>query len=276
MRRWRLALERSHSVKSDTGLKRPHNEDRFVADPQLGLYVICDGMGGNNAGEIAGALAVRTIHVYLAETAKDADLPFVGPYHASMSAHANRLASAIHVANHAIHRESWSRPEYAGMGTTVVAALVHEDVVAIAHVGDSRLYLVRNGAIQSLTADHSWVAEQVQKGFITEEEAERSPSRNIVTRALGVEVTVDVELIEVPVKSGDRLLLCSDGLTCAVHPKDILPVLSGSEDLTAMSERLIAMANEAGGDDNTTVIVVALGGEFQGGLWERLKNRFVA
>jgi len=271
-----LALEQTHSAKSDTGLKRRHNEDRFVVDPQLGLYVICDGMGGNNAGEIAGTLAVHTIHAHLAKAAQDADLPPIGPDNAALSDQANRLASAIHAANHVIHRESWRRPDYAGMGTTVVAALLHEKGLAIAHVGDSRLYLVRNGTIQPLTTDHSWVADQVLKGFITEEEAERSPSRNIVTRALGVERSVDVELAEVPVKNGDRLLLCSDGLTRAVHSKDILHILTGSEGLAVMSDRLIAMANEAGGDDNTTVIIVALGDELQAGLWERLKTRFVA
>jgi protein phosphatase len=162
------------------------------------------------------------------------------------------------------------------MGTTVVAALLREEVLAIAHVGDSRLYLVRNGTIQALTTDHSWVAEQILKGLITEEEAERSPRRNIVTKALGVESSVDVELTEVPVKSGDMLLLCSDGLTRGVHPNDILHILSGSEDLPTMSDRLIVMANEAGGEDNTTVVIVALRDELQAGLWERLKKRFVA
>jgi protein phosphatase len=265
-----------HSAKSDTGLKRLHNEDRFVADPQLGLYVVCDGMGGGNAGEIASALAVEAIHAHLTEAAQHADLPLIGPWDATVSASANRLASAIRAANNIIHRESWSRPEYAGMGTTVVAALLHEEVLTIAHVGDSRLYLVQNETIQSLTTDHSWVAEQILKGIMTEEEAERSPRRNIVTRALGVESNVDVELTEVPVKSGDMLLLCSDGLTRGVRLNDILHILSGSEDLSTMSDRLIALANEAGGDDNTTVVVVALRDEFQAGLWERLKKRFVA
>jgi protein phosphatase len=265
-----------HSAKSDTGLKRLHNEDRFVADPQLGLYVVCDGMGGGNAGEIASALAVEAIHAHLTEAAQHADLPLIGPWDATVSASANRLASAIRAANDIIHRESWSRPEYAGMGTTVVAALLHEEVLTIAHVGDSRLYLVQNETIQSLTTDHSWVAEQILKGIMTEEEAERSPRRNIVTRALGVESNVDVELTEVPVKSGDMLLLCSDGLTRGVRLSDILHILSGSEDLPIMSDRLIALANEAGGDDNTTVVVVALRDEFQAGLWERLKKRFVA
>ena len=243
-----------------------------MADPLLGLYVVCDGMGGGNAGEIASALAVEAIQTHLACM----DLPLIGPYDASVSASTNRLASAIRAANEVVYRESWSRPDYAGMGTTVVAALLFEEILAIAHVGDSRLYLVRNGTIQALTRDHSWVAEQIQKGFITEEEAKHSPRRNIVTKALGVESYVDVELAEVPVKSGDMLLLCSDGLTRAVHQDDILRILSESEDLSTISDRLILIANEAGGDDNTTVVIVALRDEFQAGLWERLKKRFVA
>jgi protein phosphatase len=233
-------------------------------------------MGGGNAGEIASALAVEAIQTHLAEAAKCMDLPLIGPYDASVSASTNRLASAIRAANEVVYRESWSKPDYAGMGTTVVAALLFEEILSIAHVGDSRLYLVRNGTIQALTRDHSWVAEQIQKGFITEEEAKHSPRRNIVTKALGVESYVDVELAEVPVKSGDMLLLCSDGLTRAVHQDDILRILSESEDLSTISDRLILIANEAGGDDNTTVVIVALRDEFQAGLWERLKKRFVA
>ena len=247
-----------------------------MADPPLGLYVVCDGMGGGNAGEVASALAVEAIQAHLAEAVRYPDLPLIGPCDTTVSAPANRLASAIRAANDVVHRESWSRPDYAGMGTTVVAALLREEVLSIAHVGDSRLYLVRNGTIQALTTDHSWVAEQILEGLITEEEAEHSPSRNIVTKALGVESTVDVELTEVPVRTGDMLLLCSDGLTRGVSPKDILHILSGSEDLPTMSDRLIVMANEAGGDDNTTVVIVALRSEFEAGLWERLKKRFVA
>lgn len=247
-----------------------------MADPSLGLYVVCDGMGGGNAGEIASALAVEAIHAHLTEAAKNPDLPLIGSCDATVSAPANRLASAIRAANDVIHRESWSRPDYTGMGTTVVAALLREEVLAIAHVGDSRLYLIRNGTIQALTTDHSWVAEQILKGVMTEAEAERSPRRNIVTRALGVESRVDVELTEVPAKSGDMLLLCSDGLTRDVRQDDLLHILKGSEDLPTMSDRLIAMANEAGGDDNTTVVVVALRDELQVGLWERMKQRFVA
>lgn len=247
-----------------------------MTDSPLGLYVVCDGMGGNNAGEIASALAVEAIHAHLAAAAANQDLPLIGPYDATVSTPANRLASAIRAANDVVRRASYSRPDYDGMGTTVVAALLHEEVLAIAHVGDSRLYLVRDGTIQALTTDHSWVAEQILKGIMTEEEAERSPRRNIVTRALGVESCVDVELLEVPVKAGDRLLLCSDGLTRGVRPLDLLHTLNGQEDLPAISDRLIGMANDAGGDDNTTVIIVALRDELHVGLWDRLKKRFVA
>jgi PPM family protein phosphatase len=265
-----------HSAKSDTGLKRSHNEDCFVADPLLGLYVVCDGMGGGNAGEVASSLAAEAIRAHLSDAAQRSDLPLIGPCDPTASATANRLASAVRSANRVVHRESWSNPAYAGMGTTVVAALFSEEVLAIAHVGDSRLYLIRNGSIQALTTDHSWVAEQVLKGLLTEEEAARSSRRNVVTKALGVNSHVDVELTEIPVKSGDRLLLCSDGLTRGVHPNEILGILSGSEDFSSMSDRLIVLANQAGGDDNTTVIVVALRDECETGLWERLKKRFAA
>jgi PPM family protein phosphatase len=233
-------------------------------------------MGGGNAGEVASALAVDAIQVHLAEAARCPDLPMIGPCDATVSAPANRLASAVRAANEVVHRESWSRSEYAGMGTTVVAALLFEDILAIAHVGDSRLYLIRNENIQALTTDHSWVADQILKGLLTEEEADRSPRRNMLTKALGVESSIDVELTETPVKSGDMLLLCSDGLTRAVRPNDILHILSGSNDLTATVDRLIVMANDAGGDDNTTVVLVALREEFHASLWERLVKRIVA
>jgi protein phosphatase len=233
-------------------------------------------MGGSNAGEIASALAIEAICTHLAKAAQQTDLPLIGPCDTTVSVQANHLASAIRAANDVVHRESWNRPDYAGMGTTVVAALIHEEVLAIAHVGDSRLYLVRNGTIQALTIDHSWVTEQMLKGYITEEEAEQSPRRNIVTRALGVESHVDVELAEVPVRNGDRLLLCSDGLTRGVRPTNILQVFTESDDLPSISDHLIAKANEAGGDDNTTVVIVALRDELQTGMWEQLKKRIVA
>jgi len=216
-------------------------------------------MGGCNAGEIASALAAETIHAHLTDAVRNRDLPLMGPGNAMVSDAANRLASAIHAANYAILDESGRDSNHLGMGTTVVAALLHGNRLAIAHVGDSRLYLVRNGMIHALTMDHSWVAEQVLKGLLTEDEAEQSPRKNIVTRALGIDLDLDVELTEIPVLRGDRLLLCSDGLTHGVRPQEILQALTESDDLPAITEHLITMANNAGGDDNITVLVVSLG-----------------
>ncbi len=270
-----MSIEILHSAKTDVGLKRHHNEDRFCANHALGLYVVCDGMGGENAGEVASTLAVETIHAHMADAARRPDLPFVGPYDATVSPMTNRLASAIRLANQTIHRESWVRPDHAGMGTTVVAAHLSSEVLSIAHVGDSRLYLIRRDTIQALTTDHSWVAEQVLKGLLTEEEAEDSPRKNIVTRALGVESTVEVELSEVPVISGDVVLLCTDGLTRGVRTPEILKALRDQRNAGSMADRLVALANQAGGDDNITVLVVTIQPGDRAGLWERFRTRFL-
>lgn len=258
-----------HHAKSDVGLKRTHNEDRFLADASLGLYVVCDGMGGGNAGEVASKMAIETIHAHLSAVGKEAGSASGTP-DVNLSLATHRLAAAIRAANEAIHRSSWATHAFAGMGTTVVAVLLSDDLLSIAHVGDSRLYLIRNGTIDSLTTDHSWVAEQVRQGLLTEEEAERSPKRNIVTRALGVERTVEVEIGEIPVRDGDRFLLCSDGLTRGVRPLDILCAIEEADDLDETVERLIAMANGAGGDDNITVLLLTMQSARQHPFWQRI------
>lgn len=270
-----MSIEILHCAKTDIGLKRHHNEDRFCVNHDLGLYVVCDGMGGENAGEVASTLAVETIHDHMTDAVCQPDLPFVGPYDATVSPMTNRLASAVRLANQTIHRESWVRPDHAGMGTTVVAAHLSSEALSIAHVGDSRLYLVRRDTIQALTTDHSWVAEQVLNGLLTEEEAEHSPRKNIVTRALGVESTVEVELSEVPVMSGDILLLCTDGLTRGVQSQEILKALRGQRNVGSMADQLVALANQAGGDDNTTVLVVTIQRGEHAGLWERFRTKFL-
>lgn len=257
-----------HSAKSDVGLKRTHNEDRFLADPSLGLYIVCDGMGGGNAGEVASRMAIETIHVHLL-AAENQTHSSTATIDANVSARTQRLADAVRAANHAIHRASSTHPAYAGMGTTVVAVNLKDELLSIAHVGDSRLYLIRNGEIQPLTFDHSWVAEQVQQGYLTEEEAERSPKRNIITRALGVESTVDVELSEIPVCRGDRFLLCTDGLTRSVRSTDILRAIEDQPRIDAAAGRLLAMANEAGGEDNTTVILLHVDRDRPNPFWQR-------
>lgn len=268
-----MAIDRLHFAKSDIGRKRPQNEDCFLADPSLGLYIVCDGMGGGNAGEVASRMAIEIILTHVQSPADagtgetEADDPNLTPA-------TNQLAHAIRAANAAVFRASWEQPKYAGMGTTVAAARLSGHSLSIAHVGDSRVYLIREGAIQALTADHSWVAEQVAQGYMTEEEAERSPRRNIVTRALGVESTVGIDVTEMPVFTGDLLLLCSDGLTRDVRCGDILRTLEDDGSLHEKTDRLISLANEAGGEDNITVMLVTVDGGATGRLWRRFKQRW--
>ncbi|HEY6084573.1 MAG TPA: Stp1/IreP family PP2C-type Ser/Thr phosphatase [Nitrospira sp.] len=268
-----MAIRSFHSAKSDIGLKRTHNEDRFLADPTLGLYVVCDGMGGSNAGEVASMMAIEAIHAYFRAGIPCVDSP--GLLDANVSPQSRRLAAAILAANDAIHRASWMNTAYAGMGTTVVAVHIVDDLVSVAHVGDSRLYLIRNGTIGRLTVDHSWVAEQVQQGLLTEEEAERSPKRNIVTRALGVEATVDVEIGEILVRPGDRLLMCTDGLTRCVRSTDILQTIESTSSIEASTECLLNLANDAGGEDNATVLLLSIDSTGSSPLWQRLTQRWL-
>lgn len=270
-----MAITILHAAHSDTGRKRLHNEDRYCLDATLGLYLVCDGMGGSNAGEVASALAVETIHRHINEASQNQDLPISGPADPSVSPATNRLASAIRLANDVIHHESMKQPEWAGMGTTVVAALVTNELLSFAHVGDSRLYLVRHQTLQPLTLDHSWVAEQVRSGIMTENEAERSPRRNLVTRALGVARHVDVTIGETPLQPGDRLLLCSDGLTKGVRSEALLASFLHKDDMASLTRHLITMANEAGGEDNTTVIALTVcQTEEDDSLWRhRLRHR---
>ncbi|HXF93188.1 MAG TPA: Stp1/IreP family PP2C-type Ser/Thr phosphatase [Nitrospiraceae bacterium] len=262
----------TYAARSDVGLQRSHNEDRFCADPGLGLYLICDGMGGCNAGEVASGIAAEVIHRHLADTSRGDELPFVGEYDPNFLLPTNRLASAVRLANQVIYRESWRRPECAGMGTTVVSVLLTDCILSVAHVGDSRAYLIRDGAMQLLTADHSLVRDHVRRGLLSEEEAERSSRKHVLTRALGVESTVEVELGEVPVMSEDIVLLCSDGLTNGVASDEVLQAVRRGNPPDVAAERLIGLANDAGGNDNTTVIVVVLHEGLRFTLWRRIRQ----
>jgi protein phosphatase len=245
-------------AKTDVGLKRPHNEDYLCVDPEVGLFVVCDGLGGRNAGEIASRLAVEVIQKHIREAQRNANLPMDGAYDRQFSPLTNRLASAIRLANQAIRDAAKDQPDQEGMGTTVVSAMLNGQMLSVAHVGDSRMYLIRGDTIEPLTADHSLVAEQIRRGMLTEEEAERSPQKNIITRALGIDDAVDVELDEVPLMQGDQLLLCSDGLTRDMKSAEILTTVRREKDPQAAAERLVELANAAGGLDNTTVILVSV------------------
>ncbi|MGC4096586.1 MAG: protein phosphatase 2C domain-containing protein [Nitrospira sp.] len=265
----------THGAASDVGLVRRLNEDRYHADPAAGLFIVCDGMGGHRAGEIASSRTVEIIPHHLAEAETDRSLPLIGVSHPEFSPATNRLASAVRLANHRVHQEAERHAEYAGMGTTVVAVRLTGAVLSIAHVGDSRLYVIRDGAVQLLTVDHSLVQEQVQSGLLAAADMARAPHRHVLTRAVGVHPLVDVELGEMPVLPGDILLLCSDGLTAGVTADVILQVSQESIDPQAMADRLIALSNAAGGTDNATVIV-ALVTRRPTSLWDRIYTQLVS
>lgn len=255
-------LHVSSAAVTNTGLRREDNEDAFRERPDLGLYVVADGMGGHEAGEVASSMSAEVIEAFIADT-RDADLnqtwPF--PYETNLSLAANRLTAAIRLANRRVASAIAGDAALKGMATTVAALLLPPDGEAhIAHVGDSRVYQWREGYLRQLTHDHSWVGEQMRAGALSEEDAQRHPWRNVVTRAISGGDDPDVEITEVAVQPGDRLLVCSDGLSSVVDHKDIGAILADrSIDLKGAAEALVAAANAAGGPDNITVILVEIG-----------------
>ncbi len=231
------------AARSDVGLKRRANEDCYALAADLGLYLVADGMGGHTAGQVASELASEGA-VRALRTLEDAA--------ASL---AEKLRYAVAAANREIFSTSQEKPELTGMGTTLVALLVGGERIALAHVGDSRAYLVRGGKIRQLTDDHSLVAELVRRREITEHAARGHPHRHVLTRALGVRRTVEPDLAELTPAVGDTFVLCSDGLTGHVADPEIAEVVAREEDLDAACERLISLANSRGGEDNITVLL---------------------
>lgn len=256
---------------TDPGKVRSNNEDNYWVDAEIGLLIVADGMGGHLAGEVASQMAVDVVREQVVQGLKTGKIPSVGERQIHLSDRANLLGAAVRMANEIVHSSGQERAEKNGMGTTFVAALVGKDSVAVAHVGDSRLYLFRDGQLKQITRDHSLVAEQVAKGLMTQKQAEQSDVKNILTRALGVSPEVEVDLDEYPLFNGDILLLCTDGLSGMADDGDIRQELSQSLSSVDTCKRLIDLANERGGKDNITVVVARA--EKQG-LWKKLKNKF--
>ncbi len=236
--------------RTDRGLVRPHNEDCILVEPAHGVFAVADGMGGHAAGEVASTRAIEAIREALCAD-RPADLP-----------PPELLRRAVEHSNLGIARAIEAHPEYRGMGTTLVVALLDGDSCWIAHVGDSRAYLVRDGRIDQLTTDHSFVNELVRLGMLSREQAARDPRRNVVTRALGSSQVVVPDIVEVPLRPGDVLLLCSDGLNTMVEDGEILALVrAAGGDPEAATRKLVEAANAAGGEDNISVIVVACQGD---------------
>lgn len=231
---------------TDVGRIRSANEDAYGLCPEAGFFVVCDGMGGAAAGEIASQTAVA---VAIEEICRP-----------GQTEPRSSLKQMVERVNHRVFLRSEQEPSLHGMGTTLVALLAGSDSVWIAHVGDSRCYRYRAGKLDRMTQDHSLVDEQVRLGQMTPAEAEMSPFRNVITRAVGTRATVTPDIHEVPTQSGDLFLLCSDGLTKEIHEPRIAELLGGASatDLKGVCKRLIDTANAAGGGDNITVIVVSV------------------
>src|SRR5437667_8497860 len=239
---------------TDVGRQRQHNEDTFLVADEAKRYLVADGMGGHAAGEIASRIAVDSISEFILHTKED-DGTWPHAYDEHFRRSTNRLMAAVRLANTRVLEAMRKDARLRGMGTTVVACMADDNVMSVAHVGDSRAYLIRDGELSRLTNDHSWVFEQVQAGMLTEAEAEKHPLRNVITRALGGALSVNPDATEVESKSGDVYLLCSDGLTGMVPEEEILRLVTkNDDDLEKACQELIDKANERGGLDNVTAI----------------------
>lgn len=240
---------------SDVGRVREHNEDTIGVDAEIGLLVLADGMGGYNAGEVASGIAVKTIMSLVKEAAERQDFTVSDP-ETGLSRPSIVLRDAIMRANKIIHQTAKTQPQCEGMGTTVVACLFSDNKVSVAHVGDSRLYRLRGNRYEQLTLDHSLLQELVDRGFYSQAEAQRATNKNYVTRALGVEATVDVEIHEHPVHKSDYYLLCSDGLSDMVEDEDVhLTISTFSASLETIAKQLIQLSNDNGGRDNVSIVL---------------------
>ena len=261
---------------SDTGRVREHNEDTIGTDADIGVVVLADGMGGYKAGEVASGITVRTVLGLLKDAVERENLTLRDDA-SGLSRPGILLRDAVHRANKIIYQTAKTQVHCEGMGTTVVAGLFFDDRLTIAHVGDSRLYRLRQGTLEQVTRDHSLLQELVARGFYTPEEAQRAAAKNYVTRALGVEPTVDVEITEVPVERDDVYLLCSDGLCDMVDDSDIqLTINTFGANLDAVARQLVQLSNENGGRDNVSVVLVRVLDSFpaQRGVLDRILGMF--
>ena len=242
--------------ETNVGMKRTHNEDNLYLPTDERLAIVADGMGGHASGEIASQMAVETVVEFFKSTQEDTEITWPFKLDRGYRYDVNRLITGIKLANVKIFEAAQREPQYRGMGTTIVAALFLDDQVLIAHVGDSRLYRVRDGEIQQITEDHSLLNDYIKMKHLSPDEIAAFPHKNVIVRALGMKDTVQVDVhVEQPVL-GDVYLLCSDGLSGMVKDEEIAAIAESEKDLDALCERLIGEANKNGGVDNITVVAV--------------------
>ncbi len=241
---------------TDPGMVRSHNEDSIASDPVNGLVVLADGMGGYNAGEVASGMATTVITTEIQQLLAKVK-PFQIDEETKSPIAGKMIREQVLKANTSIYQAAQSQPQYAGMGTTLVVCLFYDNKMTVGHLGDSRLYMLRESKFSQVTRDHSLLQEQIDSGIITAEQAKHAQHKNLVTKALGIDPTVEPEVREYPTKPGDVYLLCSDGLCDMVDDEDMgmtLQALGGNLKLAA--QQLVQMANDNGGKDNVSVILV--------------------
>ena len=241
--------------ETNVGMKRNHNEDNFSIIEDSGLYIVADGMGGHASGEVASRMAVEAMREFFTATANDPDRTWPYKMDRSKGYEENRLITGIKLANLRIYEAAQRDPRQRGMGTTVVTIFAVEDGVYIAHVGDSRVYRVRESKIEQLTEDHSLLNDYIKMKRLTPEEIANFPHKNVIVRALGMKDTVKVDTRFEQPRADDLYLLCSDGLSGPVTDNDMLDIVQGSEDLKGAATKLIERANANGGPDNITVVL---------------------
>ncbi len=250
-------MKLSYKAVTDVGRKRKGNEDSLFVNPEQNLFVVADGMGGHAAGEVASKVAVDSINEFVCLTGGDEEITWPFGLDENISYDGNRLKTAVRYANRKVLEAMKEKTEYEGMATTVAAVLVDGDTANLAHVGDSRIYLFREGALTQLTSDHSWVNEQLQSGIISVDQARTHPLRNVVTRALGGKPDLQVDMQFQRMKTGDILMLCSDGLTTMVPDDDIAKSVAAADgDVEKAAKGLVTEANARGGEDNITVLLI--------------------
>ena len=257
-------MQISSGGATHVGMVRTNNEDCFRIVSPLNLFVLADGMGGEAHGEVASALAVETVVKHCIEGRENPAAALLGEAKPGLTPKGRRLLSAIHLANQKVFQSAQEHPERQGMGATLTTAWIDGAQLSVGHVGDSRVYLLRTGQLQQLTSDHSLVAEQVRRGLLTATEAEQSNLQSVLLRALGTQPQVEVDVEEVGLFPGDVLLLCSDGLTRMVTEPEIAGTLQAEPIPQRAAEKLVQLANESGGIDNVTVIVVSFRPEPKG------------
>jgi serine/threonine protein phosphatase PrpC len=248
------------AVRTDAGRRRNSNEDSHSSRPEVGLFIVADGMGGHVAGEVASRVAVESISAFIQETAgADRNRTWPFPFEPELSFEANRLKAAFRLANRRIASAIADSQDLRGMATTASAMLVGKDHACVAHIGDSRVYVLQGADLRQITDDHSWVEEQVRAGMLTPAAARQHPWRNVVTRALSGAEDPEIDVVQVKPAAGDRYLLCSDGLFGVVGDDQIATILGDrSASLDEICGRLIDAANEAGGPDNITALIIQI------------------